>query len=226
MIARSQGDGSAGVGVCRRSDPSISRERIFGLCFKSPRRLPSGRSVRRGRRDHRGAVGSRPCRYGSVEGLPVWPNRDPSFETGGINLYGFVRNRPVIALDPLGLQEQLPLPPGFHYYSPGAGDYGDWVPGIDFEDCLYQADYRRRLRDMATSRWHRKVAPGPVPGFGHGLCPEIINLALEAAHLAEMAHQMGEANARREESKRLFEADAWACGKAWAVPVMLQPPAQ
>ncbi len=156
----------------------------------------------------------------------VWPNRDPSFETGGINLYGFVRNRPVIALDPSGLQEQLPLPPGFHYYSPGAGDYGDWVPGIDFEDCLYQADYRRRLRDMATSRWHRKVAPGPVPGFGHGLCPEIINLALEAAHLAEMAHQMGEANARREESKRLFEADAWACGKAWAVPVMLQPPAQ
>jgi len=33
-----------------------------------------------------------------------WLNRDPLGEVGGINLYGFVMNRPLIGIDPLGLE--------------------------------------------------------------------------------------------------------------------------
>src|SRR5206468_379001 len=35
--------------------------------------------------------------------LQRWINRDPLSETGGLNLYRFVGNRPVQALDPFGL---------------------------------------------------------------------------------------------------------------------------
>jgi hypothetical protein len=113
VIVRSQGGGFIGVGVCRPPNPSISRECMFGARFKSQRRLPSGRSVRRSRRDHRAAGSSRACGYGIVEGLPVWPNRDPLAEMGGINLYGFVRNAPtqlvdLFGLDSLGLWDRPP----------------------------------------------------------------------------------------------------------------------
>ncbi len=102
VIVRSQSGGLVGVDVCRPPNPSISRECMFGARFKSQRRLPSGRSVRRSRRDHRGAGGSRTCRYGSVEGLPVWPNRDPIGEEAGLNLYAFVQNGPTVDIDPHG----------------------------------------------------------------------------------------------------------------------------
>jgi RHS repeat-associated protein len=37
--------------------------------------------------------------------LQRWLNRDPIFEAGGINLYGFVFNRPLNGIDPWGLDE-------------------------------------------------------------------------------------------------------------------------
>jgi len=39
----------------------------------------------------------------TVSGLPFWPSRDPVGEQGGMNLYGFVLNRPISAVDALGL---------------------------------------------------------------------------------------------------------------------------
>jgi RHS repeat-associated protein len=49
-----------------------------------------------------------------------WPNRDPIGENGGINLYGFVRNRPVNAIDADGLVEfpRLPTIPSFPWPNP------------------------------------------------------------------------------------------------------------
>lgn len=37
------------------------------------------------------------------ERLPEWLSRDPIGEAGGINLYGYVENNPINAIDPLGL---------------------------------------------------------------------------------------------------------------------------
>ena len=36
-----------------------------------------------------------------------WPSRDPLGERGGVNLYGFVKNRPIEAIDLLGLDLQI-----------------------------------------------------------------------------------------------------------------------
>jgi RHS repeat-associated protein len=44
-------------------------------------------------------------------GLKRWLNRDPIGEQGGINLYGYVANRPTIATDPAGLDSGTPAQP-------------------------------------------------------------------------------------------------------------------
>ena len=44
--------------------------------------------------------------------LGRWLNRDPIGESGGLNLYGYVRNTPVMHTDALGLEPQLPVSPG------------------------------------------------------------------------------------------------------------------
>jgi hypothetical protein len=43
------------------------------------------------------------CGYESASGQARWLNRDPSGETGGINLYGFNGSSPVNSVDPYGL---------------------------------------------------------------------------------------------------------------------------
>lgn len=40
---------------------------------------------------------------------PFWPNRDPSGENGGVNLYGFVANDSTDAFDPYGLDISAPF---------------------------------------------------------------------------------------------------------------------
>jgi RHS repeat-associated protein len=51
--------------------------------------------------------------------LGRWISRDPIGENGGINLYGYVRNQPLLRVDPLGLQDEA-RPPGID----GPGYYG------------------------------------------------------------------------------------------------------
>ena len=104
VIVRSQSGGLVGVAPCRRLDPTISRTPL-GTSFRSLRRHPSGRSVRRSRRACWPAKTSRICRYGIPQGHPVWLNRDPIFERGGVNIYMFVRNAPVSLMDYFGLKD-------------------------------------------------------------------------------------------------------------------------
>jgi len=44
----------------------------------------------------------RPTATKSASGIPYWPSRDPIEESGGVNLYGFVRNDGVNKADFLG----------------------------------------------------------------------------------------------------------------------------
>ena len=68
----------------------------------SPRWAPLGRSVPRLGQNRTAATGSGHCRCGTGQGHPVWLNRDPIFELGGINLYGFVENSPLNGYDAFG----------------------------------------------------------------------------------------------------------------------------
>jgi hypothetical protein len=61
------------------------------------------------------------CRYRTGLGHPIWLNRDPIFEAGGINLYGFVENAPIGSIDPFGLE--IPPPPK---------DMGFTLPDVEF----------------------------------------------------------------------------------------------
>jgi len=48
--------------------------------------------------------------YDSVTGR--WISEDPIQEAGGINLYGYVQNKPLVAIDELGLQTSVQTPAG------------------------------------------------------------------------------------------------------------------
>jgi hypothetical protein len=57
------------------------------------------RGVPRHTQNRRAAARSRACGYGIATGHPVWLNRDPIFEAGGINVYTFTLNAPILYLD-------------------------------------------------------------------------------------------------------------------------------
>jgi hypothetical protein len=55
------------------------------------------------------------CRRSEDHFVRDWPNRDPIGEFGGLNLYTFVNNDPIIWIDRLGLTAvgtPVPIPPG------------------------------------------------------------------------------------------------------------------
>jgi len=67
------------------------------------------------------AMGCGGCGYGIASGQANWPNRDPIQEAGGLNLYGYVGNNPVILVDPYGLSFWGRVGNGFTGAATGAG---------------------------------------------------------------------------------------------------------
>ncbi|MDR3574548.1 MAG: RHS repeat-associated core domain-containing protein [Anaerolineaceae bacterium] len=74
----------------------------------------------------------------------TWPNRDPIFEKGGVNLYEFVSNSPVNAVDFLGL-ESLPIPPGYTI---------EYFYDIRWKcTCICKIAYKDTHRDHSANGW-------------------------------------------------------------------------
>jgi hypothetical protein len=81
-----------------------SSVRVHGNCTIGRIGWKPGRNLRRLPLNRTRATGWPTCGYGIAPGHADWLNRDPIFEEGGINVYAFVRNRPVSWIDPDGLK--------------------------------------------------------------------------------------------------------------------------
>jgi len=138
----------------------------------------SGRSSRQRRVRPIITPGSRPCGYGTASGRRKWPNRDPINELGfrvlhhgagsvngssGPNLYTFVRNEPVFAMDPFGLSLWVCTSRAFgiigisHVYM--WDDRKETPKGK--HDCSMQGS-------SGNPNTHDDSLKGPLPGSGEG----------------------------------------------------------
>ena len=86
--------------------------------------------------------------------LGRWLNRDPIGENGGPNLYGYVRNNPLNAIDPLGLEADIYItrtsrdaPPVVIVYENGR--YLGAYVGNSIDGGLANSDYRPGTRGPA-----------------------------------------------------------------------------
>jgi RHS repeat-associated protein len=85
---------------------SSQKTRVRGF-----RRCASGRLSRPGQRSPGFTLGLRACSYKSASGRREWLNRDPLGEYGGMNLYGFSLNDPILFADTDGRQILILAPP-------------------------------------------------------------------------------------------------------------------
>lgn len=97
---------------------------------------------------------------------------DPLGLAGGLMLYAYASSNPVVYLDPLGRQTQLP-PPGPEF---GPGPWG----GRPDEGCCDESEVRKRrkrLREMLNQFWEaipgRPAGPGLNESFNPTISPEI-----------------------------------------------------
>ena len=130
-------------------------------------------------------MGSTRCAYEIASGRRQWPNRDPIGERGGINLYGFVGNRPINAVDSDGRITFVIFDfEGFHDYghvglitsTPDGGftrlDYNHGIPyeksSDDLESLIHTGDDAAfflpdgtlRMRWMSSFKLTKEIQPG------------------------------------------------------------------
>jgi RHS repeat-associated protein len=78
---------------------STPKNRVWGF-----ENIPSGRPCVEFDLTWETAIGSVQYTYRNASGRAEWLSRDPLGENGGLNLYGYVLNNPIWAIDPFGLE--------------------------------------------------------------------------------------------------------------------------
>ena len=95
------------------------KTRVRGCIARS-----SGRPSGRRRPNPINARGCRHCGYKPAMGRAIWLSRDPIEEKGGLNLYGYVGNNPINAIDKFGLS---PCSPDYPTADAAAKDAAQWI---------------------------------------------------------------------------------------------------
>jgi RHS repeat-associated protein len=105
--------------TARLASPRKTRVRGFPRCA-------SGQTSWQRRCRSIKTLGAREYAYKTVSGRHEWPNRDPIAELGGLNLYAYVANNPVVLVDLFGLDDSNPLIPGFPGITGGPQSIPSW----------------------------------------------------------------------------------------------------
>ena len=136
---------------CFATSPE-TRVRGFASCA-------SGRLSQRERFRPINAPVLRACGYKTASGRAKWLSRDPIEEKGGLNLYAYVRDRPMQEVDPLGLAGARQAFVREFFFPFGPQDIRNWWKG------LKEADWGRPFELLPDTAW--RLEEENMPG-GHG----------------------------------------------------------
>jgi len=95
--------------------------------------------------------------------LGRWISRDPMGKAGGVNLYGFVYNDPIVKLDWLGLFDHHLFPPGVFDFDM-LREFGNPMTIDDLDDPAHRIDLPDQDHQRGRPRGgsvHHPVGPGP-----------------------------------------------------------------
>jgi hypothetical protein len=151
-----------------------------------------------------GATASGACGYGIALGHPVWLNRDPIGERGGINLYANVFNNPIDMYDPYGLSSCDDL------VNELMGALEDYPNRENFGDHLYDQRYKYNMPDGSGFR-ERLIRGGQNGAVGRHVAAGA-ELTVSSRNLAgPIATRLQSA---RDLAEGIFTSKSWAESQA------------
>lgn len=113
-------------------------------------------------------------------GLGRWLSRDPIQEVGGINLYGYIGNKPDYALDPLGLKEDFSVWGNLDFiyrnaYKAYNTRYGNPVTEAGYVKAMNNVAEFQRKHGIADGVYFFAGASAHVPGTNLEVEPILFN---------------------------------------------------